>query len=266
MIDDARAAFAQLGPRPRVASRRSRPSSDHAEARRAEELDRLFRRMPLGDHERELVEQMSHRLVAGLLHQPLVVLREDGTGEAERAARDALRALADDAMTRTLRIGTRGSALALVQARWTAARLAEHGVATEITIIRTEGDDRPVDTAWGEGAFVGRIVAALLDGDRRPRRPLRQGRPHRRAPAARDRRLPAPRGPARRARLPRAGHDPRDAADRRPRGHRQPAPGRVPPGACAPTSRCTRSTATWTRGSPSWTAATPTRWSSRSPG
>ena len=67
-------------------------------------------------------------------------------------------------VSRTLRIGTRGSALALVQANWTAARLAEHGVPTEITIIRTEGDDRPVDTAWGEGAFVGRIVAALLDG------------------------------------------------------------------------------------------------------
>ncbi len=67
-------------------------------------------------------------------------------------------------MNRTLRIGTRGSALALVQANWVAARLAEHGVAAEITIIRTEGDDRPVDTAWGEGAFVGRIVAALLDG------------------------------------------------------------------------------------------------------
>jgi hydroxymethylbilane synthase len=67
--------------------------------------------------------------------------------------------------TRTLRIGTRGSALALVQARWVAARLADHGVASEIVVIRTEGDDRPVDTAWGEGAFVGRIVAALLDGD-----------------------------------------------------------------------------------------------------
>lgn len=65
--------------------------------------------------------------------------------------------------TRTLRIGTRGSALALVQARWVAARLAEHGVPTELVVIRTEGDDRPVDTAWGEGAFVGRIVAALLD-------------------------------------------------------------------------------------------------------
>ena len=67
-------------------------------------------------------------------------------------------------MTHTLRIGTRGSDLALVQARWVAARLAEHGVTSEIEIIRTEGDDRPVDTAWGEGAFVGRIVAALLDG------------------------------------------------------------------------------------------------------
>ncbi|HEU0244433.1 MAG TPA: hydroxymethylbilane synthase, partial [Candidatus Limnocylindrales bacterium] len=67
-------------------------------------------------------------------------------------------------MTRTLRIGTRGSQLALVQAHWVADRLAEHGVLTEITIIRTEGDDRPVDTAWGEGAFVGRIVGALLEG------------------------------------------------------------------------------------------------------
>jgi glutamyl-tRNA reductase len=61
--------------------------SAHAETRRTEELDRLFRRAALDDRQRELVEQMSQRLVAGLLHQPLVVLREDGTGEAERAAR-----------------------------------------------------------------------------------------------------------------------------------------------------------------------------------
>ncbi len=61
--------------------------SDHAETRRSEELDRLFRRLTLDDAERELVEQMSHRLVAGLLHQPLVVLREDGSGEADRAVR-----------------------------------------------------------------------------------------------------------------------------------------------------------------------------------
>lgn len=67
-------------------------------------------------------------------------------------------------MTRQLRIGTRGSALALVQARFVAARLAANDVRTELVIIRTEGDDRPVDTAWGEGAFVGAIVGALLDG------------------------------------------------------------------------------------------------------
>ena len=61
--------------------------SHRAETRRTEEVDRLFRRLELDDKERELVEQMSHRLVAGLLHQPLVVLREDGSGEADRAAR-----------------------------------------------------------------------------------------------------------------------------------------------------------------------------------
>ena len=84
-------------PRPRP---RSRPGSgratsvptiqalsDCAEERRSEELDRLFRRMPLADHERELVEQMSHRLVAGLLHAPLATLREDSSGELDRAAR-----------------------------------------------------------------------------------------------------------------------------------------------------------------------------------
>ena len=70
----------------------------------------------------------------------------------------------DPEMTVPLRIGTRGSPLALVQARWVAARLAEDGVPAELVIIRTEGDDRPVDTAWGEGAFVGAIVGALLDG------------------------------------------------------------------------------------------------------
>ena len=64
-----------------------RALSELAEERRAEEVDRLLRRLDLPDHERDLVIQMSHRLIAGLLHGPLVTLREDGTGEAERAAR-----------------------------------------------------------------------------------------------------------------------------------------------------------------------------------
>lgn len=74
-----------------VAARASVPAiqalSDHAETRRAEELDRLFRRLDLADHERALVEQMTQRLVAGLLHAPLASLREDASGELDRAAR-----------------------------------------------------------------------------------------------------------------------------------------------------------------------------------
>lgn len=63
-----------------------------------------------------------------------------------------------------IRIGSRGSALALVQARWVAGRLAGHGVPTEIVVISTAGDERAPGTAWGEGAFVTAIEAALLDG------------------------------------------------------------------------------------------------------
>jgi glutamyl-tRNA reductase len=60
-----------------------------AESRRAAEVDRLLRRMPhLAGRDRELVEQMSRRLVAGLLHAPLTTLRDDDTGARERAARD----------------------------------------------------------------------------------------------------------------------------------------------------------------------------------
>ena len=115
----------------------------------------------------------------------------------------------------TLRLGTRGSALALVQAGLVADALRALGATIEMVVIRTEGDDRPLDTAWGEGAFVRPIVARPPRRPRRPRRPLRQGRPHRRAPAPRDRRLPGPRGPPRRARLPRARDHARDAARRR---------------------------------------------------
>jgi hydroxymethylbilane synthase len=67
-------------------------------------------------------------------------------------------------MPRALRIGTRGSALARIQAGWVAERLAEHAIPSELVVIRTDGDDRASDTAWGEGAFVARIEEALLQG------------------------------------------------------------------------------------------------------
>ncbi|MDL2335521.1 MAG: hydroxymethylbilane synthase [Chloroflexota bacterium] len=69
-----------------------------------------------------------------------------------------------DAASIPLRIGSRGSALALVQANWVAERLRKRGTAAEIVIITTSGDVRAADTAWGEGAFVTAIEAALLEG------------------------------------------------------------------------------------------------------
>ena len=121
--------------------------------------------------------------------------------------------------------------------------------------IRTLGDDRPPDTTWGEGAFVGALETALLDGVGRSRRPQRQGRPDDGASAADDRRLPAARRPARRPRRARTRDVARGPAARCPGGHRQPAPDGLPAGRCDPTSRSTRCTATSTPGSDASTRA-----------
>ena len=70
-----------------------------------------------------------------------------------------------------LRIGTRGSPLALVQARDVRARLAAalatSEEAIELIIIRTSGDkiqDRPLAEVGGKGLFTKEIEEALLDG------------------------------------------------------------------------------------------------------
>ena len=72
--------------------------------------------------------------------------------------------------TAPLRIGSRGSPLALVQARTVRARLAGAlGVdeaAIELVIIRTSGDaiqDRPLAEVGGKGLFTKEIEEALLD-------------------------------------------------------------------------------------------------------
>jgi glutamyl-tRNA reductase len=60
-----------------------------AEEHRRAELAWLVRRMPdLAPEDVGLVEQMSHRLVAAILHAPLAALNGDSTGDLERAARE----------------------------------------------------------------------------------------------------------------------------------------------------------------------------------
>ncbi len=67
-----------------------------------------------------------------------------------------------------LRLGTRGSQLALWQARTVAAQLQEFGTACEIVVIRTTGDrlaEAPLSEAGGKRLFVKEIEDALLRGD-----------------------------------------------------------------------------------------------------
>ena len=64
-------------------------------------------------------------------------------------------------------IGSRGSQLALWQANWIAARLAECGQETRIEIIKTTGDkitDVPLAKVGTKGLFTKEIEEALLDG------------------------------------------------------------------------------------------------------
>src|SRR5271169_5613086 len=64
-------------------------------------------------------------------------------------------------------IGSRGSQLALWQAKWIAARLAELGHETRIEIIKTTGDkitDVPLAKVGTKGLFTKEIEEALLDG------------------------------------------------------------------------------------------------------
>jgi len=66
------------------------------------------------------------------------------------------------------RIGTRGSALALWQAKTVAARLEERGTPTEIVVIKTGGDrlqEAPLSEAGGKRLFVKELEDALLSGD-----------------------------------------------------------------------------------------------------
>ncbi|MCZ7402139.1 MAG: hydroxymethylbilane synthase [Candidatus Methanoperedens sp.] len=66
-----------------------------------------------------------------------------------------------------MRIGTRGSKLALAQANLVKDLLSKNGVPTEIIIIKTSGDtftDRPLHEVQGFGVFVREIDDSMLAG------------------------------------------------------------------------------------------------------
>ena len=84
-----------------------------------------------------------------------------------------MRADTPSALTRasrtTLRMGSRGSSLALAQSREVTAALeaAHPGLRVNLTVIRTSGDriqDVPLATVGGKGLFVKEIEEALLTG------------------------------------------------------------------------------------------------------
>ena len=74
-------------------SRNSLPAikaiGEATEEQRREELEWLFRRLPgLPEKERSLIEQMSNRLVADILHAPRSALNSDDTGQLAQAVRE----------------------------------------------------------------------------------------------------------------------------------------------------------------------------------
>lgn len=64
-----------------------------------------------------------------------------------------------------LRIGTRGSKLALWQAQWVSGQLQQRGIETELVIISTQGDvsTGPLSQGGGQGLFTKEIQRELLD-------------------------------------------------------------------------------------------------------
>src|SRR5437899_10496083 len=65
---------------------------------------------------------------------------------------------------KTLRLGTRGSRLAVIQSELVADRLRELGAEVELVTVVTDGDKRTGDEEIGEGIFVTALERELADG------------------------------------------------------------------------------------------------------
>ena len=68
----------------------------------------------------------------------------------------------------TLKIGSRGSALALAQAGWVKRKIEQTGVNIDVIVIKTSGDrfvDHTIQSLGGKGIFTKEIEDALLSGE-----------------------------------------------------------------------------------------------------
>jgi hydroxymethylbilane synthase len=70
---------------------------------------------------------------------------------------------------RLVRVGTRGSTLAIAQSTWLKEQLSQHDhtLEVELVVIKTSGDrfvDKPISAIGGKGVFTKEIEDALLRG------------------------------------------------------------------------------------------------------
>ena len=69
--------------------------------------------------------------------------------------------------TQVIRLGTRGSQLAMWQSTWVARQLESRGIGVELIRIQTDGDVQtgPLAQIGGQGLFTKRLQQALLEGE-----------------------------------------------------------------------------------------------------
>ncbi len=148
------------------------------ESLRREELERRRqKRSSLSDAQWDEVDAATRAVVAKLLHDPTVALKEaSGTPRGERLVEALPRCSTSDLRpgslmappARHLRLASRGSPLARWQAERVAARLAATGVDCSVVVLETEGDRRsatPIEEMGGRGVFVREVQRSVTRGD-----------------------------------------------------------------------------------------------------
>ncbi|RMF92239.1 MAG: glutamyl-tRNA reductase, partial [Nitrospinota bacterium] len=140
-----------------------------AESIRQQELSQLLDHLPtLSEQEREAIEAFSIAMVDKLLSTPIMNLRKGVKAPEGNKLLQAVRQLFDlnERWHRPIRIGSRGSSLALRQTEWVQRQLASlfPHITFEKLIIKTSGDvirDVPLPTVGDKGFFVKEIEEAL---------------------------------------------------------------------------------------------------------